>query len=437
MTDISPLMITFQWLIGFAKMMILLLMLTLYDQDIDLYRSIAATLPHNGLGIITMIISTATAVIYYRGRRLSMLLFSFSFSLMTIISTAMAMSTSMASSTAFYEMPLAQSLTFNQKVAISYMAIIDVIIISSNIYISYQYWMELQDSVGQEEVTNTCLITRKISRQCLIAGCIGLIHYYLNLIFGRQLSNTYLGTNMLVLGNIGIICQRSCNLSFTAVAVEFFAYIIAISGLINSIFIFYTAVITPTWTFYSFGLLILDSAITSFSIFCINSICDRIPTLVNLISWRNMTKIFLENTVLSKVSYFSGLGQLCCGCIIIVQWFIPSVSTAPVLLQLTVPTAIMAIVSFIFGCQQARNSSEKLIINYLIATSVGLVSNLVSLGWLIYTLKAKTEQFKLTCCILLILLTFNQFISVTIIMIKSNILQTPPIEIEAIRKRRG
>ncbi|EDV22561.1 uncharacterized protein TRIADDRAFT_58916 [Trichoplax adhaerens] len=206
---------------------------------------------------------------------MTLLLFSFSFSLMTIISTAMAMSTSMASSTAFYEMPLAQSLTFNQKVAISYMAIIDVIIISSNIYSSYQYWMELQNSVGQEEVTNTCLITRKISRQCLIAGCIGLIHYYLNLIFGRQLSNTYLGTNMLVLGNIGIICQRSCNLSFTA------------------------------------------------------------------------------------------------------------------------------IVSFIFGCQQARNSSEKLIINYLIATSVGL------------------------------------FISVTIIMIKSNILQTPPIEIEAIRKRRG
>lgn len=130
---------------------------------------------------------------------------------MTIISTLVASTISMISSTAFYETPAGQSLTSNQWIAFVYMVIIDTIIISCNIYIAYQYWAILHEShlANKYKITNE-FMTRKNSIQWSIGGCMCLLYFYLNILYGSQLSNLFLGLNVrmtfLNLSSATIIC---------------------------------------------------------------------------------------------------------------------------------------------------------------------------------------------------------------------------------------
>lgn len=103
----------------------------------------------------------------------------------------------MISSTAFYEMPLGQSLTLNQAIAFKYMVVIDIIIIFCNIYIACQYSTILHEShyLDQSKSSNDCM-TRRNPIQCLIGGCMCFVYFYLNILYGSQLSNLFLGFNV-------------------------------------------------------------------------------------------------------------------------------------------------------------------------------------------------------------------------------------------------
>ena len=129
--------------------------------------------------------------------------------------------------------------------------------------------------------------------------------------------------------------------SLQEVVIEFFAHVTAISGLVKNIFIFYTSIITLSWTSDRFCLLLLDFTTNSYCIFSISSICYYFPKFITLMTWKNMIKFCNENNSLIKFGYFGGLSQFWLGCIFIVQWFIPDVSRTSILTQLTIPTAIL------------------------------------------------------------------------------------------------
>lgn len=73
------------------------------------------------------------------------------------------------------------------------------------------------------------------------------------------------------------------------------------------------------------------------------------------------------------------------------------------------------------------------IINYLVATLAGLLTNIASIGWLIYAAKTKTEQFKIIYSILISLLAINQFISIIIILTCSKVVHSPIFDVNGIK----